>query len=110
MLTFVCTSLLVEQDVSLSSLGPELSTCEDDDLGSHSPSSVDGVDCDDCDNEDCSNSNNCCQNIGHGSVFFISKNNISILGSRFLSNIDWVLYNHYRSPFINPTLKPPLFS
>ena len=68
--------------------------------------------CEDCKDDGCPETKDCCQSFcSCSSSFFISsKNEVSCASSPLISKIEWYLYSNYRSPFIDPALKPPLFS
>jgi hypothetical protein len=65
-----------------------------------------------CHDHSCSDSSHCCESLCgcSGSFFIISKINILFLSIPVQLNMNWVLFDNYHSPFIDPALKPPLFS
>ena len=78
----------------------------------HSIAFLESSDCEDCRDNGCSDTDNCCQRLcSCSSSFFIeSKKNLSNTSSLLTSKIEWYFYSNYRSPFHDPALKPPLFS
>ena len=90
----------------------EHSTYEISSVKDVSPSLLKSSPCKDCEEEGCSDSGDCCQRLCACTVtFFVeSRSHISSLISSLSSKIDWYFYNNYRSPFLDPSLKPPLFS
>jgi hypothetical protein len=70
--------------------------------------------CDDCKDDGCSDSSggDCCQNFCTCTSLLFSKcrNEISLISKTYYTNIEWHFYTNYRSPLLDPALKPPLFS
>lgn len=68
--------------------------------------------CEDCENEGCSDSSNCCQSFCTCSFAFILnvKNQISNTISPAFSTVEWYLNKGYRSPYLDHALKPPLLA
>jgi hypothetical protein len=65
-----------------------------------------------CHDSACSDSSHCCESLcGCSSTFInLTKINLLFLSIPIQPNLNWVLFDNYHSPFIDPALKPPLFS
>lgn len=68
--------------------------------------------CDDCHDDDCEDSADCCRSAcGCVSHYYIKvKDRVTYSSIEFLSRVDSLVTNKYRSPFLDPALKPPSFS
>jgi hypothetical protein len=107
-LSFLSSALLEASEIDLNALVVESSVCDDDNI-TDGPC-LDSTHCNDCENDDCSKSGSCCHNSCHTPFYISTNENISNPSNTLKSKIQWHLYNHYISPLIDPTLKPPLFS
>ena len=78
----------------------------------HNVSHVKGLDCEDCADEDSCHDDDCCHRLcACVSSFVFNHGQKLTSNNRLISiNLDWYIYNNYRSPFLDPALKPPLFS
>ncbi len=110
--TFVFTSYVEVGEVDHLNSNHEHSFYEISSVSDVSPSLLKSSLCKDCEEEGCSDSGDCCQRLCTCSMTFFleSSNHISSLVSSQSSKIDWYFYNNYRSPFLDSSLKPPLFS
>lgn len=110
--SLVCTSILEAQEFSFPNAKSELSKNHNIHITSHSTSVSEEDHCDDCQDDGCSDTGNCCQRICTCTTSFFSetKSNIGCISSSASSKIEWYFYSNYRSPFLDPALKPPLFS
>lgn len=110
--SFVCTSILEAQEFSFPNTKNELSKNHNTHISSHSTSVSEEDHCDDCQDDGCSDTGNCCQRICSCSTSFFSetKSNVGSISSSTSSKIEWYFYSNYRSPLLDPALKPPLFS
>jgi hypothetical protein len=77
-----------------------------------SKSSLEAPHCVNCKNDGFSDGADCC--ISHCACIIslpLHSKEGSIINSKALpTKIDWYLFNNYLSPFLDPGLKPPLFS
>ena len=110
--SFIYTSVLEAQEISFPNTKSELSKVYSTHISSHSTSAYEEDHCDDCKDDGCSDSGNCCQRICTCTTSFFSetKSNVGCISSSASSKIEWYFYSNYRSPFLDPALKPPLFS
>ena len=62
--------------------------------------------------DDCHDGENCCDQycLCTLSLFVSSKSELLINQTPIITKQQWYLYVKYRSPFLHPALKPPLFS
>lgn len=73
-------------------------------------STIKSVDCDDCQNDGCADHTEHCSHHCSGIHNAVSKNSdvsISTPGE-IESKVLWYFNNHYKMPFLDPALKPPL--
>ncbi len=68
--------------------------------------------CDDCRDDGCDDEGSCCLRFCSCTTnFFMSSNKtLASISPLISSKIEWYFYNNYISPFLDPALKPPLFS
>ena len=95
-------SLVMDSDLSVSAqIDKDLSASE-----------VEKEHCNDCRGDGCSDSEDCCKSLcSCSSNYFVSDvYEVSELNSRPLSKSRWFFFSHYQLPFLDPALKPPLFS
>ena len=74
--------------------------------------SIEGDHCDDCQNDGCSDVEDCCKGLCSCVSTFLNGESfeISEVISKPLSKSRWYYFSHYRLPFLDPALKPPLFA
>ena len=101
--SFFSISVLEVGEIDLSNHGNNISKAENSNSDIH---------CDDCKDEGCSDSNDCCDGICACTLSFFIQSKISSISinHQVLLNIEWYFYTNYRSPLIDPALKPPLYS
>ena len=68
--------------------------------------------CDDCKDDGCDDEGSCCLRFCSctTNLFMSSNKTLASISPLISSKIDWYFYNNYISPFLDPALKPPLFS
>lgn len=100
------------QEINFSSAKNEISKQHKGHTSNHNVSVFEKDHCDDCKDDGCSDTGNCCQRICSCTTSFFSeaKSNVGCISSSTSSKIEWYFYSNYRSPFLDPALKPPLFS
>lgn len=110
--SFLGSSLLGDREFDLTDKGEVEVEVSQFDFPSENHFSVDH--CNDCNDDGCTNSSggDCCQNFCTCTslLFSKSRNEILITNKTYYSEIEWYLYTNYRSPLLDPALKPPLFS
>lgn len=106
------TSVLEAQEISLPNTKSELSKNHKTHISTYTASVYEEDHCDDCTDHGCSDNENCCHRVCSCSTPFLSetKSNVGCIRSSASSKIEWYFYSNYRSPFLDPALKPPLFS
>lgn len=69
-------------------------------------------DSDDCAGDDCHDGDNCCDSFCSCVPSFTinTKSKLSFSNKSLLTKQTWYLHINYHSPFLDPALKPPLFS
>ena len=76
------------------------------------PSFITGTDCEDCKEKDCGDHKSHCSHHCSGiHNIALAKSHITLKNPEGLNNKALWYYNHqYNTPFLDPALKPPLFS
>ncbi|MCO4754480.1 MAG: hypothetical protein KC478_08350 [Bacteriovoracaceae bacterium] len=89
-----------------------VSSMEEGTSDTQSLSSYENSHCDDCKDDGCSETEDCCKSACSCSSTYLltSGYDASSISSPFSSRIQWYFYSDYRLPFLDPALKPPLFS
>ncbi len=110
--SFVCTSILEVRAGNNSLKTSESSTYKKDNSQGKSIYVFGIINNNDCKDDDCPVSQACTSCVCPcGSICFInSKSNLLCDISSLHSKLDWYTRNFYQSPFLDPALKPPLFS
>lgn len=110
--SFVCTSVLQAKEFSFPNAKSEISKTHKAHSSTYSVSVYEKDHCDDCKDDGCSDTGNCCQSFCSCTTSFFSeaKSNVGCITSPTSSKVEWYFYSNYRSPFLDPALKPPLFS
>lgn len=82
-------------------------------LDTFSTANVDvGEDCDDCQDNDCGNHREHCSHHCNGlHSIALANSQASLKSSTGVSKkVHWYYNHHYKSPFLDPAMKPPMFS
>ena len=95
-------SVLEAMEVNLPAEDSRTSTSKD----------ISSNECGDCQDDACAESSDCCEgSCGCSGSFFISINSeISFVSIPIRLKAEWKFFDNYHPPFIDPGLKPPLFS
>ena len=73
-------------------------------------STIKSVDCEDCQNDGCADHTEHCSHHCSGIHNVVSNSNeVSIsIPAEIETKVLWYFKNHYKTPFLDPALKPPL--
>lgn len=109
---FVGSSILEVHEINLSNENTQISSIEKEHFAGQSAKILGNSHCNDCQNDTCPDAGGCslCICTCLSSFFIESKSSISCISKPISTKIEWYFYSNYRSPFLDPALKPPLFS